>query len=318
MYRILSMTPPSAVDGFVDLSYENRAGWAEDLGATVLGILVGDEHCGPFVALSYVAPRADQMPLSFAHAHASDNWRISVRGTTNMGRDAYAQGQWRFHDGGVPYASDNFAWGPDGGYGIIVFADRRGFAIEPVKAEVAEKVAPQQEMTGKLLGIDMQSPCPGAPAIATTMGRTERAHLDGGFDTSSSWDEIAPGVRVSVGIAGEPDAGPVLVFLDCAAGSEAVGARTLGSETLLAPVTGSVIAGDVTLAQGDVRLEEADAEQPALVAGTDGAQLVAVFADRRALRAGVDSGAFAGPLASALGETLPRLLGDLALIGSDT
>ena len=243
MYRILSMTPPAAVDGHVDLNYENRTGWAEDLGATVLGILVGDEHCGPFVALSYVAPREDQMPLSFAHAHASDNWRISVRGTTNMGHDAYAQGQWRFHDGGVPYASDNFAWGPDGGYGIIVFADRRGFAIEPVKAEIAAKVAPQQEMTAKLLGIDMQSPCPGAPAIATTMGLTERAHLNGGFESASSWDEIAPGVRMSVGVAGERDAGPVLVFLDCAAGAEAVGTRTLGSETLIAPVAGSVVAG---------------------------------------------------------------------------
>ena len=52
------------------------------------------------------------MPLSFAHPHASDDWRISVRGTTNMGRDAYEQGQFRFHDGGVPYASDDFAWGP--------------------------------------------------------------------------------------------------------------------------------------------------------------------------------------------------------------
>ena len=77
------------------------------------------------------------MPLSFSHSHPSDNWRISVRGTTNMGRDTYAQGQFRFHDGGVPYASDNFAWGPDGGYGIIMFADRRGFAIKPVKASIA-------------------------------------------------------------------------------------------------------------------------------------------------------------------------------------
>jgi hypothetical protein len=314
MYRILSMTPPAAVDGHVDLNYEDRTSWAEDsLGATVLGILVGDEHCGPFVALSYVAPREDQMPLSFAHAHASDNWRISVRGTTNMGRDAYAQGQWRFHDGGVPYASDNFAWGPDGGYGIIVFADRRGFAIEPVKAEIAAKVAPQQEMTGKLLGIDMQSPCPGAPAIATTMGPTERAHRNGGFESASSWDEIAPGLRMSVGLAGERDAGPVLVFLDCAAGVEAVGTRTLGSETLIAPVSGSVVAGAATLVQGNVRLEEAGVEQPALVAGADGAQLVVIFADRRALRTALDDATLAGALAAALADTMPKLLGDLAL-----
>jgi hypothetical protein len=316
MYRILSMTPPAAVDGHVDLDYENRAGWAEDLGATVLGVLLGDEHCGPFVALSYVAPCEDQMPLSFAHAHASDNWRISVRGTTNMGRDAYTQGQWRFHDGGVPYASDNFAWGPDGGYGIIAFADRRGFAIEPVKASIAEKVAPQQEMTGKLLGIDMQSPCPGAPAIATTMGLTERAHLDGGFESASGWDEIAPGVRMSAGIAGDRDAGPVLVFLDCAAGTEAMGPHTLATETLIAPVTGSVVSGGATLAQGEVRLEEADVDQPALVAGPEGAQLVLLVGDRRALRTALDNGTLTGALGSALADTLPKLLGDLALIGA--
>lgn len=316
MYRILSMTPPAAADGHVDLNYENRAGWAEDLGATVLGVLMGDEHCGPFVALSYVAPCEDQMPLSFAHAHASDNWRISVRGTTNMGRDAYAQGQWRFHDGGVPYASDNFAWGPEGGYGIIVFADRRGFAIEPVKESIAAKVAPQQELTGQLLGIDMQSPCPGAPAIATTMGLTQRAHLNGGFESAAGWDEIAPGVRMSVGIAGERDAGPVLVFLDCSAGAEAVGARSLGAETLIAPVTGSVVAGGATLAQGDVRIEEADVEQPTLVAGAEGAQFVVLFSDRRALHDAIDAGTFSGALADALADVLPKLLGDLALIGS--
>ena len=161
-----------SVDGHVDASFERRDGWAEDLGATILPILFGDETCGPFAVLSHVAPMDEQMPLSFAHAHASDNWRISVRGTTNMGKDAYEQGQWRFHDGGKPYASDNFAWGPDGGFGIIVFADRRGFAINPVKAEIAEKVVPQQRAAGELLGIDMQDPCPGAPARRTTMGGT--------------------------------------------------------------------------------------------------------------------------------------------------
>ena len=115
MSTILSATPLPSVDGHVDLSFDDRAGWSESLGATILGILAGDERCGPFVVLSYVEPMEEQMPLSFAHAHASDNWRISVRGTTNMGRDTYEQGQFRFHDGGVPYASDNFAWGPDGG-----------------------------------------------------------------------------------------------------------------------------------------------------------------------------------------------------------
>jgi len=313
MYRILSSAPMEPVDGHVDASYADRTGWATDLGATILGIMVGDDHCGPFVVLSYVEPSDTQMPLSFAHAHASDNWRISVRGTTNMGRDTYEQGQFRFHDGGVPYASDNFAWGPDGGYGIIMFADRRGFAIRPVKAEIAERVTPAQEASGAALGIDMRDPCPGAPAIAPTMGPTPRSHLDGGFDASHEWDEIAPGLRMAAGIAGEPTCGPVLVFLDCAAGCEAFPVHAIGSETIVAPVSGSVVAGDATLTQGDVRLEEPDVEHWSLVAGPDGVQLVVIFADRRALRAALDDGTLAGPLGTALSTTLAELQGQLSL-----
>src|SRR5688500_9064456 len=229
-----------------------------------------------------------------------------------MGRDTSGQGRVRFHDGGVPYASDNFAWGPDGGYGMIMFADRRGFAIRPVKAEIAEKVTPQQEAAGAALGIDMQDPCPGAPAIATTMGPTARAHLDGGFDTSDSWDEIAPGVRMAAGLAGEPTCGPVLVFLDCAAGAEAIPARSIRAETILAPVSGSVEIAGATLTHGDVRVEEGDAQHPALVAGPDGAQLVAIFADRRALRSALDDGRMAGTLGDALSTVLTQLQSQLS------
>src|SRR5436190_2133384 len=304
MYRILSGTPPEPVDGHVDLSYRDRSGWSESMGATILPIMVGDDQCGPFVVRSYVEPSDEQMPLSFSHSHPSDNWRISVRGTTNMGRDTYLQGQFRFHDGGVPYASDNFAWGPDGGYGIIMFADRRGFAIRPVKAEIAERITPQQQAAGAFLGIEMRDPCPGAPAIATTMGPTTRSHLDGGFDASDDWDEIAPGVRMAAGIAGEPECGPVLVLLDCAVGCEAVPAHAIGSETIVAPVSGSVSAAGATLTQGDVRVEESAVEHPALVAGRDGAQLVVIFADRRALRSALDEGTLAGMFGAAVSTAL--------------
>jgi hypothetical protein len=313
MYRILSSTPPEPADGHVDLSYRDRSGWSENMGATILPIMVGDDHCGPFIVLSYVEPSDEQMPLSFSHAHPSDNWRISVRGTTNMGRDAYVQGQFRFHDGGVPYASDNFAWGPDGGYGIIMFADRRGFAIKPVKASVAAQVGPEQAAAGAELGIDMQDPCPGAPAIATTIGPTARGHLDGGFDTSDSWSEIAPGVRMAAGIAGEPTCGPVLVFLACDAGCEAIPSHSIGTEAIVAPVSGSVEAAGVKLTQGDVRMEEADVGHPALVAGPDGAHLVVIFADRRALRVALDDDRIEGPLSGALSSVLADLQRQLAL-----
>ena len=313
MSLILSSQPLESVDGHTDATYTDRAGWAESMGATILPIMVGDDHCRPFLVLSHVEPSDEQMPLSFSHSHASDNWRISVRGTTNMGRDTYAQGQFRFHDGGVPYASDNFAWGPDGGYGIIMFADRRGFAIKPVKASIAAEVDPQQAAAGAELGIDMQDPCPGAPAIATTMGPTARAHLDGGFDTSDSWDEIAPGVRMAVGIAGEPTCGPVLVFLACGPGREAIPRHSIGTEAIVAPVSGSVQADGVDLTQGDVRVEAADVRHPALVAGPEGAHLVVIFADRRALRVALDDGGIEGPLSGALSSVLADLERQLAL-----
>jgi hypothetical protein len=230
-----------------------------------------------------------------------------------MGRDTYGQGQFRFHDGGVPYASDNFAWGPDGGYGIIMFADRRGFAIKPVKESIAAQVGPQQAAAGAELGIDMQDPCPGAPAIATTMGPTARAHLDGGFDTSDSWDEIAPGVRMAAGLAGEPTCGPVLVFLTCGAGREAISSHSIGTEAIVAPVSGSVEADGVDLTQGDVRVEEPDVRHPALVAGPEGAHLVVIFADRRAVRIALDDGGIEGPLSGALSSVLTDLECQLAL-----
>lgn len=307
MYQILSAVPVEPVDGHVDVTYTDRAGWFEDMGATILPMMIGDDRCGPFVALSYTAPMDEQMPLSFAHSHPSDNWRISVQGTTNMGRDTYEQGQYRFHDGGVPYASDNYAWGPDGGYGIIMFADRRGFAINPVKASIAEKLAPQQAAAAAGLGIDMQDPCPGAPAIATTQGPTVRAHLDGGFDDTDQWRDLGRGVRVAAGLAGEPTSGPVLLLLDGAPGAEVLPARSMGTEVIVAPVSGTVDAAGTVLGQGHVRLEESGFAHPALVAGDDGAQVVVIVGDRRALRSAVAARQVGG----ALGDALPTILDDL-------
>ena len=316
MYRILSTKPLEAVDCHVDATYTDRSGWSESMGATILPMMVGDDQCGPFVVLSYVEPSDEQMPLSFAHAHPSDNWRISIQGTTNMGKDSYEEGQFRFHDGGVPYPSDNFAWGPDGGYGMIMFADRRGFAIRPVKAEIAERVTPEQEAGGAALGIDMRDPCPGAPAIATTMGPTRRAHLDGGFDASDGWDEIDPGVRMAVGVAGEPSCGPVLIFLDCAPGREAVPVRSIGSETIVALVSGSVEVVGTALTRGNVRLEERDVEHPPVAAGSNGAQLVVIVADRRALRSALEEGTLNGALGRALSTVLPELENQLVVARS--
>jgi hypothetical protein len=118
---------------------------------------------------------------------------------------------------------------------------------------------------------------------------------------------------MDAGIAGEPTCGPVLVMLSCGAGREAIPRRLIGTEAIVAPVSGSVEADGVALSQGDVRLEEADVRHPALVAGPEGAHLVVIFADRRAVRVALDDDGIEGPLCGALSSVLADLERELAL-----
>ena len=152
-------------------------------------------------------------------------------------------------------------------------------------------------------------------------GRLGHAYLFCGTDFSeleavARTLEIAPGVRMAAGLAGEPTCGPVLVFVDCAAGTEAVPVRSIGSETMIAPVSGSIDAAGVTMSQGDVRVEEADLDHPAVLAGPDGAQIVIIFADRRELRSALDDGRMSGALGAALSPVLDELQRQLPLADS--
>ena len=40
MYQVLATTPMPAVDGHVDATYTDRTGWSQDLGATILPMLL--------------------------------------------------------------------------------------------------------------------------------------------------------------------------------------------------------------------------------------------------------------------------------------
>jgi hypothetical protein len=81
-------------------------------------------------------------------------------------------------------------------------------------------------------------------------------------------------------------------------------------------VSGSIDVAGATMTQGDVRVEEAGTDHPAIVAGPDGAQLVVIFADRRALRSALADGTMAGTLGAALSTVLDELQSQLPLTGS--
>lgn len=283
MYRAAMGELVLAENGQVAMSFRDAQRWGEYGAGKGLVLLMGDDTAGPFVFFSCFEPMEDEMPRGFAHGHDSDNWRISVQGTTNMGKYAYTQSQFRFQDGGVPYPGDNVAWGPKGGYGIVMFADRRGWPIRPVDEKLAEQMEGGQKAYSEQIGVEVLHPCPGAPAIRTTLGETTHGHLDSGFDTAEAWPEIVPGTRAALSVMGERTVGPVLVLLRSDPGALVVPGGTLGTEALHVVADGTGVVAGVTKTLGDFWLAEAGMQQPEVVAGPNGMSHVLVIGDRRAL-----------------------------------
>ena len=287
-------------------SFREAEKWVDFSNGKDLALLVGDPECGPLIELTSRPPEPDEMPRAPAHGHASDNWRITIQGTTNMGTYAYGPGQFRFQDGGVPYAGDNLAWGPEGGFGIIMFADRRGSPIRFVEPDHPFQEGADQgaRAFADAYGFELRDPCPGAPAIRTNLGKTQFGHLDTGFEDSESWPEAAPGVRLATSLLGEVTAGPVLALLRCDPGAPACPAGTVDTEVFHAVVAGSCEVGGSTRTLGDAWLTSAG-PQPEVVAGPDGLSHIVVFADRRAVGGFAASGDAAGQelAASLLRET---------------
>jgi hypothetical protein len=49
-----------------------------------------------------------------------------------MGPARYGPGEFRFQQGWKPYGADGVAAGPDGGWTVLMFADRRGVRVPGV------------------------------------------------------------------------------------------------------------------------------------------------------------------------------------------
>ena len=276
-------------------SFRDAEAWVDFSNGKDLALLLGDPECGPLIELTSRPPEPEEMPRAPAHGHASDNWRITIQGTTNMGTYAYGPGQFRFQDGGVPYAGDNLAWGPEGGFGIIMFADRRGSPIRFVERDHPFQEGADQgaRAFADAYGFALCDPCPGAPAIRTNLGQTQFGHLDTGFEESDSWPEAAPGVRLATSLLGEVTAGPVLALLRCEPGAPACPAGTVDTEVFHAVVAGSCQVEGSPRALGDAWVT-APGPQPGVVAGPGGLSHIVVFADRRAVGGFAASGDVAG------------------------
>jgi hypothetical protein len=254
------------------------------------------------------------MELGAAHGHDSDNWRITLLGESHMGTASYGAGEFRFQDGGVPYGPDDHATGPEGGYHLIMFGDRRGFPIKPVKSELKESFKQAAIKSSERLAIPILDPYPAdAHGLRTTMGRTNKGGgLEGSFHDTESWTDVVPGVRGAIALLGTPEAGPILLLLQCEPGVVAAPACEWSTEVLMMVVEGSCVIDDHALGLGDVRIQLPEQPAGAVRAGPAGLSLVVLIADRRSFPPRNVNGGGAAPWVTAVHGVIDDLRRELA------
>jgi hypothetical protein len=252
------------------------------------GITLGDAEVGPGVLLYVTEPGLELEP-AFAHTHASDNFRISLRGDFVVGRHEYGPGDFRLQQGWKIYPSDSTSCGPDGGWQFLLFADRRGAKMRPAKVtpEYEALLAPEREQAKKVgftgdAFSDDPADTAGASAISSTLGEMHSSgYVNGSFNDTSGWLSVGGGARAGFALLGEPVKGPALLFVHLAPGSTGPELR-LDTEVLRTVMVGDGSAGADELDIGSVRVYT-DGCVPPAQGGESGLGELLVIGDRRAL-----------------------------------
>lgn len=303
-------------DGYVDLSFNVPEHWtfkAQRIAEitepdNTTFIKIGDAERGPAIDCHLNLPGTIKSVYP-AHGHASDNFRVAVRGGFDMGSVHYSTGEFRFQQGWKPYASDTLAYGPDGGWLVNMFADRRGTRMRPVKAvpepsaEIAAAVAAVYQWdhsTGDALSDDPTKAAGPAALVSTMHGSSRAPHLDGSYAASESWTSVDHS-RTVTALLGDRLCGPVLVLCDTDAGRmSAPGGLKFETELLRIIVGGSGRIGEKTYVAGDMRCQYVDASADEVIAGPDGLREMIIIGDRRGAIPSVKGPGWTNAIASTL------------------
>lgn len=308
MFRVMGSY--QSTEGHVDISMRDPSPWNGPPGMTGMDmtvILIGDEECGPFLALATVPPLDEPMRRSPAHGHDCDSWRIAIRGQLSMGQRVYGPGEFRFQCGGQPYGADDYAWGDDTGYSVVMMSDRRGPTGRPTNPKFIEGMRRTGKVFYEWLGITVPSEYPGSPGVRTTIGVTNRGGaVEGSFADTIGWTEVSDGVRVAAGLLGDHAGGPVVVLVHSVPGTIAWPTSTIATEVLHLVVAGEAQIGDDTLLPADIRVVEAGRSGEAVIAGATGLSHVVVLGDRRLV-----DGGLTGVWGELLGGAIDRMCGEL-------
>jgi hypothetical protein len=289
--------PTRVTDGYVELDFRRPGGWPAQFGDMALTVVdLGEEERGPQIALTALSPGLSS-PGAEAHAHASDNFRVSVLGSLEMGRERYGPGEFRFQHGWKAYPSDNASHGPDGGWEILVMADRRGTRGRPVgpgAPDIEAKNAYAAQILEVVAG-DMVSDDPadssGPSALASTLGPAANSgKLNGSFAEHDTWPTLDAATTATVTLMGDPSCGPVVVLAATQPHAVATSGLRVDTELYRAVVAGSFELDGRSYERGTMRIDRAGTSTGPAVAGADGLQQLLVIGDRRGLTATAGDG----------------------------
>ena len=280
----------------VGLSFRDTARWTvpEELRRSsrtantpfdTTALLLGDGEVGPVMLFLAVQPGFTP-PDAPAHGHASDNFRLSARGVLPMGPESYDEGEFRFQRGWKPYPSDNYAHGPEGGWTVLCFADRRGVKVRhvsqsaPTHSAGDARLAAWLGITGGLTSDD-PADMAGASALATTLGDFRKPFQNGSYADADSWPRIDESTHAAGSLLGDLERGPVLVLASTGAGGLASSGFTVETEVFHLVVRGSCTVDGAEQVAGDMLVQRPGFPMGPVVAGPDGAEILALFGDRR-------------------------------------
>jgi hypothetical protein len=276
---------------------------------------LGDPECGPVLRVMAMPPGVstdgEDGKSAPPHGHASDNFRIALRGVLKMGQRRYGPGEFRLQQGWKPYGSDTVAEGPDGGWEMLMFADRRGMRMRPVRSrpgdpvpylDVEKSVAEWMDYRSDWFGDDPGATCP-ASRLASTLGTPAGGGISGSFADTRNWRRAGEESRVSVTLMGDATAGPVVATACTGPNVCAAGPAEIPTETFRLIVGGECTIGGVARGIGDMSVVPSGASAGRVVAGDRGLHEVVVYGDRREL----------GSLAAADGwpRDVPEIVGQL-------
>jgi hypothetical protein len=317
MYKIKGAS--QATDEYIDVSFRKAQLWPGQHGGMFLSVLlIGDDTSGPGLALTATAPGAES-PTGKAHGHASDNFRISLRGSFLMGKEEYGPGAFRFQDGWRTYPSDNNACGPDGGWELTMMADRRGTRRREIQGWVAGSAEAEAEFAlqryfaetfefdGDLVDAD-GTVSPGPSALLTTAGPTSNSgKLNGSFADADSWTSVSDSTRALVSVLGDAVQGPVIALAETSPHQVAASASYFDTELMRFVIAGSCGIDGRIYEAGDIRMQLPSKACGPVSAGPDGLQELLVFGDRRFIGAADDTAMWPANVSTIVGDLMETL-----------